>query len=254
MLYARRPGMPLSQFVDRIWYCDGYRAVHRRERVLPNGTFQLIVDLSSPIAVIGGIQSRHAVLDTAALSSILGVLFRPGGARQFFGPSDRFFNEQIALGDVWGHASVSLRDRLGAEATPEGKLRAMESELLRRLRSDVPALHPAVDFALEALRRAPHVARVEEITREAGLSRRRFGELFREQVGATPKLYCRLRRFQAVVRRAATGRDIDWADLAVAGGYYDQAHLAHEFRDFSGLTPGEYAAADRPFANHVPIE
>ena len=87
-----------------------------------------------------------------------------------------------------------------------------------------------------------------------GLSRRRFGELFREQVGATPKLYCRLRRFQEVVRRATTGSEIDWTDVAVAGGYCDQAHLAHEFRNFSGLTPGEYAAADRPFANHVPIE
>jgi len=69
----------------------------RRERVLPNGTFQLIVDLSSPMAVVGGMQSQYAVIETAALSSILGVLFRPGGARQFFGPADRFFNEQIAL-------------------------------------------------------------------------------------------------------------------------------------------------------------
>ena len=254
MLYARRPGMPLAQFVDRIWYCDGYCAVHRQERVLPNGTFQLIVDLSSPIAVVAGMQSRYTVIETAALSSILGVLFRPGGARQFFGPSDRFFNEQIALGDVWGAAAVNLRDRLGAESTPEGKMREIEAELLRRLRADAVPIHPAVDFALDALWRASHVAKVQEITRQAGLSRRRFGELFREQVGATPKLYCRLRRFQGVVRRAATGRDIDWADLAVAGGYCDQAHLAHEFRDFSGLTPGEYAAADRPSANHVPIE
>src|ERR1051325_3821663 len=250
MLYGRRPGMPLSQFVDRIWYCDGYRAAHRRERVLPSGAFQLIVDLSSPMSIIGGMQSRYAVIETAGLSSILGVLFRPGGARHFFGPSDRFFNEQIALADVWGNAADNVRDRLGAEASPEGKLRAMEAELLRRLRCDVAALHPAVDFALKA----PHVARVQEITRDAGLSRRRFGELFREQVGATPKLYCRLRRVQAGGRRGSNGRGVQWAGLAVAGGYGDQAHLAHEFRDFSGLTPGEYAAADRPFANHVPID
>jgi len=57
-----------------------------------------------------------------------------------------------------------------------------------------------------------------------------------------------------VLLLAATGSEIDWADVALAGGYFDQAHLVHEFRDFSGLTPGEYAAADRPFANHVPIE
>jgi AraC-like DNA-binding protein len=253
MLYGWRPGMPLSQFVEQLWYCDGYQAAHRRERVLPTGTFQLIVDLASPMAVVAGMRSRYVVIETAALSSILGVVFRPGGARRFFGaPADRFFNQEIGLDDVW-HGVAGLRERLQAEATADGKLRVLEGELAGRM-SAVADPHPAVRYALAEFRRAPHVARVQEITREAGLSRRRFSELFREQVGLTPKLYCRVRRFRGVVRRAAAGAEIDWADLAIAGGYCDQAHLAHEFRDFSGLTPSEYAAADRPSTNHVPME
>ncbi len=43
-------------------------------------------------------------------------------------------------------------------------------------------------------------------------------------------------------------------DVALAGGYCDQAHLAHEFRDFSGISPGSYLVAERPFVNHVHMD
>jgi AraC-like DNA-binding protein len=47
---------------------------------------------------------------------------------------------------------------------------------------------------------------------------------------------------------------VDWAGVALAGGYCDQAHLIHEFRNFSGLSPGAWLAAERPFLNHVRMD
>jgi len=95
---------------------------------------------------------------------------------------------------------------------------------------------------------------VIEVARDAGLSRRRFAQLFREQVGPTPKLYCRLRRFQQVVRRIASGAPVDWAEVALDGGFCDQSHMANEFRNFSGLSPGVFLASERPFRNHVVMD
>jgi AraC-like DNA-binding protein len=56
------------------------------------------------------------------------------------------------------------------------------------------------------------------------------------------------------VQQITSGGPVDWADVALAGGYCDQAHLAHEFRDFSGISPGSYPAAERPFVNHVRMD
>jgi transcriptional regulator GlxA family with amidase domain len=70
----------------------------------------------------------------------------------------------------------------------------------------------------------------------------------------TPKRYCRLLRFQDVVRQVASGHRVDWADLAVSCGFADQAHLGHEFRAFSGLSPERFLAAERPFLNHVRLD
>jgi AraC-like DNA-binding protein len=160
------------------------------------------------------------------------------------------------LPDGKGAAAI-LRDRLQEVATVGEKLRVLETALLQVLQRGAEkrlALHPSVQYALGEFRHVPHIRSVIAVAREAGLSRRRFSQLFREQVGITPKLYCRLLRFRQVVRRIASGGPVDWADVALAGGYCDQAHLAHEFRDFSGISPGRYLAAERPFVNHVRMD
>ena len=37
-------------------------------------------------------------------------------------------------------------------------------------------------------------------------------------------------------------------------GKATRPHLAHDFREFSGITSGAYLAADRPYVNHVPVD
>src|SRR5262249_19504837 len=129
----------------------------------------------------------------------------------------------------------------------------LEIALLQRLKKHLE-LHPSVRYALREFAQAPRVRNVLGVTKETGLSRRRFAQLFREQIGITPKLYCRIHRFQSVLRQIASGAPVDSADVALAGGYYDQAHLNHEFHDFSGMSPVTYLASERPGVNHVPID
>lgn len=57
-------------------------------------------------------------------------------------------------------------------------------------------------------------------------------------MGLTPKLFARLRRFQSVLGVASARENLDWADVALRCGYYDQAHLHRDFRAFAELTPG----------------
>jgi AraC-like DNA-binding protein len=256
MLCARRPAPPLSGFIDSLWYCENYQAPHPRERVLPNGAFDLILDLACGAApLVCGMRTQYVVIETAALRAIMGVLFRPGGARAFFGaPSDDFFNRDVPLDCVWGSGAAAIVERLQDAPTADAKFDALEAAMLARMSwRDAPA-HPAVRQALAEFARTRHTAAVAEVARDSGLSRRRLSQLFREQIGIPPKLYCRLRRFQDVVQQIARGGPVDWADVAIAGGYSDQSHFAHEFREFSGITPGAYLAADRPHANHVPID
>jgi AraC-like DNA-binding protein len=261
MQVDHKPVTELSAYVEKLWYCDGHGKIHRPERVLPNGGFQLLLSLSdAPIggwgrvnwevgrgasSLVVGLQTRFTtIIDTSKLESAMRVVFWPGAARAFFdAPADAFYNERVALDLIWGSLAGELRNRVREASTPAEKFHAMETALLERLNRR--ELHPAVRFALGKFARAPHIRSVLEVAKEAGLSRRRFAQLFREQVGLTPKLYCRVHRFQGVLRQIALRAPVDWADLALAGGYCDQAHLANEFRSFSGISPSSYLAGER---------
>ena len=266
------PPPPLSEFVRTLWYCADYRPAHKRERLLPNGTMSIVICLAherfpywpagqsegpaewKPAAVVAGAYSGYSVIDTSTMDELVGVQFHAGGAKSFLGaPADEFTNDDTPLEAVWGSQAGELRERLLAAASPEDKLRALESGLQRRLRQAVAA-RAEVSFALQAFQAAPNVVSVAEVTRKTGLSRRRFAQVFREEVGVTPKLYCRIRRFQQAIRQIGMGTEVRWADVALDGGYFDQAHFVNEFRSFSGINPSTYRAGSKTWANHVALD
>jgi Bacterial regulatory helix-turn-helix proteins, AraC family len=55
-----------------------------------------------------------------------------------------------------------------------------------------------------------------------------------------------------VLLRIEKAADVDWADLAVSTGYFDQPHFIGDFRQFAGVTPSAYLR-HRTSPNHVRI-
>jgi AraC-like DNA-binding protein len=265
-----QPCAALAPHVRELWYCDGHQGVHGEQRVLPKGRFELAFSLAEgPISALTdpmgngfeiapsllmGIRSRFSIIDTAKLRSAMGVVFRPGGLHAFLNmPADVFHDKNVSLDLIWGSMVRVLRDRLRTATYPGAKFRVLEAALLEHLNERVQ-LNAAVRYALQEFARKPQIPRVRELAQEAGLSRRRFAQVFREQVGLTPKLYCRLQRFQNALKQIASGASVDWAQLALAAGYCDQAHLAHEFRNFSGLSPSAYLADSHRCASRASID
>jgi AraC-like DNA-binding protein len=91
-----------------------------------------------------------------------------------------------------------------------------------------------VAWAWSRLRATHGRARVGELERELGWSRKRLVARFREHVGLPPKAVAKLFRFERARELAGT---MSWAELAFECGYYDQSHLINDFRAFTGRTP-----------------
>jgi AraC-like DNA-binding protein len=47
---------------------------------------------------------------------------------------------------------------------------------------------------------------------------------------------------------------VNWAELAVDCGYYDQAHLIHEFQEFAAVTPVEYQRDHLEFPLYLALD
>src|SRR5262249_61410279 len=85
-----------------------------------------------------------------------------------------------------------------------------------------------------------------QVADQLALSHARFIELFREEVGLRPKQFCRVRRFVSVLQRIRNEERPNWAQLALACGYYDQAHFCHDFQQFAGVSPSVYLRDRHP--------
>jgi AraC-like DNA-binding protein len=272
MLYRLyQPPPPLGHFVELLWLYEGFRPAHPRERLLPTGTVEIVFDLREDRiltygqrdvgrpstlsgSVVCGAHSEFFIIDTASQDAVMGVHFRPGGAYPFLGlPNGELHNRHLDLAEFWGRQRVSeLRERVLAASEPQAKLDVLERALLEAARGRFYR-YPAVNFALQAFHCMPARQTVRDIIERTGFSPRRFIDLFEKEVGLTPKLFCRVQRFQRVLRKIQHAAAIDWADLALTCGYYDQAHFIHDFRAFSGINPSTYLAAHTAHLNHVPL-
>jgi len=265
------PGPRLRPFVRMLWYARVPSPQHARERVLPMGRVQVILNLAgdtltdcaedkpaqraAPSLVVGA-RSVYELIDTADMADLIGIVFEPAGFPLFANDAaDGFSNRTLDLELVWGAGARGLRDRLRELVSPRERLTCLELWLLKRFgsrlnRASEPA-HPAVRFALHCVEQNPTWS-IGEIARRAGWSERRISTLFREQVGLSPKVWQRVQRFQRAVQQLASGAEVRWGQLAQECGFYDQAHFANEFRAFSGINISTYAAEGRThWANHV---
>jgi transcriptional regulator GlxA family with amidase domain len=129
----------------------------------------------------------------------------------------------------------------------------LEELLLRRLRQS-KSLHGAIPIALSAFEQADAPVKVRDIAWRVGLSQRRFIQLFTAEVGLTPKLYSRVRRFQRARELVRDATEPNWAALAVACGFFDQSHLIRDFEEFCGLSPVTYVnqRTKHLLLNHMP--
>ncbi len=264
------PQPPLSDFVDLFWLYEGYDLPQAKERVLPTGTIELVIDLredelrvydgqtheqfqSFSTALICGAHSESFVIDTASEASIMGVHFKPGGAFPFLKlPAGELRNAHVSLETLWGAKAVELRDQLLEAETPEARFGILE----RTLSTQSPwplARHPAVAFALKEFQDVLHAPTISDVSDRTGLSQRRFIRVFSEEVGLTPKRFCRVRRFQEVLSFIKREQRVDWAEIALECGYFDQAHFIRDFQAFSGLNPTAYLTNRSEHLNHVPL-
>lgn len=260
---VRRPGPPLSGLVRAIVYRAGEQPQTSIEKILPSPETGLWINLNRdefrsfasidqvrevPGAMLAGPTSHACTIEFEQGHAHVSVAFALGAADRFAGPSlAEARDELVPLETLWGRSGACLRERLLEARTPADTLEVMETVLLRQLTGPL-TLDPAVVAASGALSRG---AGVGEVSRDLGLLPRTLRLRFTAQVGLTPKRFARVQRLQRLVRDLDGHAHADWAAVAARHGYADQPHLADEFRDLAGVTPGEYLRSRINGPNHL---
>jgi AraC-like DNA-binding protein len=269
----RPPAGPLRRYVA--WY-TGYRqrgVPPARHRGLPSPFLTLIVTLDEPLTVLahpdpgqppgefgtllGGLHCRPALIAHAGAQSGIQVALRPLGARALLGlPAGELAHIDVPADLVLGGACAELRARLAQADSWAERFAIVDRILLARVGAapETPGGPAEVGWAWRRLLRSGGAVRVSELAAETGWSDRHLTSRFRAEIGLTPKAAARVIRFHRarnlLVRQVAAAGGpgarpgFGLADLAAACGYFDQAHLAREFRDLAGCPPSRWLAEE----------
>lgn len=251
------PSYPLSQHVEFIQYHHGYNPAHAREKLLPDGQIEMIIPLEDdPLAIydnqtldpalplkrgfLSGIRTRYITIDVGRELGMVVTRFRPGGAHALFGiPMDEFGDVVVELEQVWGQPFLDLRQRMLEANQPSDILQLLADFLLMK-RDEKHQINGIIHHSLETIQANPFDFKLRKLSRELGYSEKQVVRHFRKHVGATPKQYARLIRFQRIIERLDQPDPAPWAQIAVESGYYDQSHFVNEFRSYTGVSPTTY--------------
>jgi AraC-like DNA-binding protein len=261
-----RPPPALRPYVG--WY-SGYRQAGLapgRHRGLPSPYLTLIVTLDEPLAIVthpdprqpasrhdvlvGGLHTAPALITHDGRQSGIQLGVTPFGARALLGvPAGELAQIDLHGDDVLGALAGELRERVRAAATWAGRFAVLDEMLIGQVNAE-PAgpMRAEVAYVWQKLLAARGEVAISGLADETGWTRRHLGARFRAETGLSPKEAARVVRFdrarRLLQRRVTAGGPPALADLAAACGYYDQAHLAREFRGLAGCAPSRWLAEE----------
>ncbi len=260
----RVPPPPLRPLVA--WY-SGYRQAGlrpARHRGLPSPYLTVIITLDEPLCVaahpdprqppgefttlVGGLHTSPAVITHQGSQSGIQLGLTPLGARALFGmPASELAGIDVCGSDVLGAVAAKWQGRLREAATWPERFAILDESLRRQADRDA-AIPAELTHAWARLLATGGAVSIADLASEVGRSPRHLGGRFRAEIGFGPKAAARMVRFHRarilLQRRVGSGRPASLADLAAACGYYDQAHLAREFRALAGCPPSQWLAEE----------
>jgi AraC-like DNA-binding protein len=252
-MVRRAAPAPLRGFVSAYIGYDEWSAQPLCRREVPSGDVTLILSPDSElrlpdrhVSFVAALGDTYTLVEHSGRQRGVEVRLTPLGAHALFGlPMHELANRAVELDDLDGGGYAELAERVWDAHGWERRFAAVDAALAARFAA-APPVSPELSWAWGCLRASEGRAGIGALAGELGWSHRRLIARFREQIGLPPKTLARVLRFERVSRLLRETTAPRLAEVAYDCGYYDQAHLNRDFREFAGTTPGEYLASRLP--------
>lgn len=240
------PSPGLRAVVEKYWILEG-TAPAEWECILPDGRAELIFHYGEPFArrthdsraevqpraIFVGQITAPACLRPRGMAGVAAIRLRPE-ATGLLGPTAAAITDRFEALDRLARTDLVL-EQLAEAANDRARLGVLERFLATVVRA---APRPEVAFAINCLIRRGGALSIESLATLTGVARRQLERRFQSDVGLSPKSFARLLRVNRAARLVLS--DVSLADVAAACGYFDQAHMSHDFRRLIQRSPHEW--------------
>lgn len=240
--HARQaPAAALAPFVEHCWCVrwDLRGMPPQLQETLPHPNVQLVIERGE--ARVWGVHDGRFRRVLEGRETVFGMKFAAGGFRPFLGrAAGALANRSLSAHELFGAGIDTIVPAIPACANLAAMAALVEPLLLARAPPPDPLAAQARALVMQTATDR-ELLRAEQLAERAGMGLRALQRLFRDYVGASPKWVVQRYRLHEAVAQLQAAHMPDWAELALALGYYDQAHFIRDFRRLVGCAPADYA-------------
>jgi AraC-like DNA-binding protein len=266
------PKGELEDCIETIFYVESYNPEHRIERLIPDGYSSLVMELDDQeryvydndtsevlqtcqVSWVSGIFDEFISISSLNQTELMAVRFKPGGLFPFIDSDVHYMKNRIIPSiDLFGSEINTLRKDIIKVNDPLKKISLFE-QWLKKVKNNMNKDHnPKIMAAMKMIINDPSAQQIKTLASKSGYSNKHFIQLFKKEIGVTPKIFQRILKFNQIIPKIQNKEKLSWTSISHECGYFDQAHFIHDFKKFSGFNPTSFLDESFDRLNFFPME
>ncbi len=242
----------LQDFIKCYWTLTG--ALIETQNIVPDGCAEMIIHRGDlyrqyaedgtfhlqPRSFIFGQITKPLMVQPEGRTEIFAVRFHPHGLAPFCSmPLSELENRAVDLRELFGDQGAELENAILKAADVSVIIERVEAFLWHCFLNN-GSFDDRVNSAVSVILQSTGAVNIQSLASDSQVQQRQLQRMFKQRVGLSPKQLARLVRLQAAIRQLNEGKFSTLAEMALEFNYYDQAHFIKEFKEFTGITPGEF--------------
>lgn len=253
----------LRPFIKCYWSLEAPAADKpERQRIVPDGCMEMIIhygdlyqqylpdghSVMQPRGFVFGQITTALEIGPSGTTGIIAARFQPEGFFPFSTlPVTALADKATPLNTLFGEEGAALETMVLQAPDNQTRIGILDRFFLSKLQT-AEAAERVATAAVQALLESREHNNIHSLSGQLQVHRRRLERKFIAATGLSPKQFSKIARLQAALKLISTGEYTSLTALALEAGYYDQAHFIRDFREFTGVSPGQFYAASLKMA------
>jgi len=238
------PDIRLTPWVKNYWSASGFTGNEVAPKVFPDGCTYIILKsdrtMGTSYAGLFGMRTAFVEVDYPKSTQLFGVCFKPAGITAFTRvPLEELTDRRVELSLVETLFDKSFYETLSEKQSITEIIAHTNHCLLKQFFCLYPADRQIIR-AIDLINLSKGQLSLAEVASDVCLSQRHFERKFKSVIGVSPKMFAKILRLHFALQGMKENPNKDLLTIALEYGYYDQTHLAKDFKSLTGDTPSDF--------------
>lgn len=255
--YALRPTQPYFEF-DTTGYMqqnhmhDGISCFYqfsiisgKKLRLVPDACIDLLFVYDSEgkmESYVAGTKLLFETEESRKPQEIFGIRFMPGKHPDFLSITMKDLLHKKHKTEQVLNCDKNFLDKMALQSGFEERIRTFTDHFSfsRKTKQKNFGKKELLQAVKEFVYESSGKIKIHDLEEKTGYTERYINKIFIDEMGFSPKTFCKIIQFQKALETLNSGRPKNMTETSVNLGYYDQSQFIRDFTKFCGTTPLKY--------------